>query len=195
MNDESRQGGPGRVATSPGRGRIALVGLRGTGKSTVGRLVAAHLGWAFADADDEVERTAGRTVAAIFAGEGEAGFRDREAAVLAELLDRPQIVVAAGGGAVLRPENRRLLKACGVVAWLTADPAALADRLAADPATADRRPALTGLGPAAELAALLDARAALYAEVATVTVPTAGRSPGAVAADIITAYAGHSPPA
>lgn len=174
-----------------GRDQIALVGLRGTGKSTVGRLVAAHLGWAFADIDDEVERTAGRSIAAIFAADGEAGFRDREAAVLAELLSQTRVVVATGGGAVLRPANRRALKTCGVVAWLTADPVALAGRLAADPATADRRPALTGLGPADELASLLEVRAALYAEVATLTVPTAGRSPGAAAADIISAYSGR----
>ncbi len=178
-----------------GRDAIALVGLRGTGKSTVGRLVAARLGWPFADADEEIERAAGRTVAAIFAAEGEAGFRDREAAVLTDLLARPRVVLAAGGGAVLRPENRRLFQTCGVVAWLTADPAALAERLAADLSTADRRPALTSLGPVAELAALLEVRAALYAQVATLTVPTGGRSPGAVAADIISAYADRSHPA
>src|SRR4051812_17648318 len=102
--------------------RLFLIGYRGTGKSTVGPLLAAALGWEFADADDLIEAAAGRSVADIFAAEGEAGFRDREAAALAELCRGERRVVATGGGAVLRPANRELLAASGFVAWLTAPP-------------------------------------------------------------------------
>src|SRR5262245_54311263 len=123
--------------------RILLVGYRGTGKTTVGRLLAAALGWDFFDADDQIEAAAGRTVADSFAAEGEPGFRDREAAALAELCLGANRVIATGGGAVLRPANRELLRRAGFVAWLTAPPAVVWERLQTDPTTAARRPNLT----------------------------------------------------
>src|SRR2546421_373945 len=98
--------------------RIVLIGYRGTGKSTARRLLAARLGWHFLDADAELEARAGRTIADVFRAEGEPGFRDRESAVLAELVLVPDHVIATGGGVVLRPGNRELLKAAGFVAWL-----------------------------------------------------------------------------
>src|SRR4051794_20040028 len=101
---------------------IVLVGYRGTGKTTVGRLLAASLGWEFADADDLIESAAGKSIAEIFAAEGDPGFRDREAAALRELCRRDRLVVATGGGAILRPANRELLRGAGFVAWLTAEP-------------------------------------------------------------------------
>src|SRR5437879_3867198 len=101
---------------------IILIGFRGTGKTTVGQLIAARLGWSFADVDARIETGAGKSIAEIFATEGETSFRDREAAALTELCARSACVVATGGGAVLREANRAVLKANGFVAWLTASP-------------------------------------------------------------------------
>jgi len=170
--------------------RIILVGYRGTGKSTVGRLLADRLGWGFRDADAELEARAGQTVAEIFAAEGEPGFRDREAAVLADLVGLPDHVIATGGGVVLRPANRELLKAAGFVAWLQAPPEVVWERLQADPTTAARRPALT-TGGFAEVADLMGVREPLYRAVAAAAVDAAGRSPEAVAAAILAAWAPH----
>src|SRR4051794_29603842 len=93
--------------------RVYLVGARGSGKTTVGRLLADRLGWPFIDADDVIEARAGRSVTGIFAAEGEVGFRDREAAVLAEAAGLSRHVIATGGGAVLRPATRELLRSAG----------------------------------------------------------------------------------
>src|SRR5207302_10302778 len=131
-------GGGDRVGGVTRPPRIVLVGYRGAGKTTVGPVLAAKLGWDFADCDDRVEATAGTTVAAIFAREGEAGFRDRESAALAGLMARDRVVVATGGGAVLRSANRDLLKA-GFVVWLRAPAAVLDRRMTEDPTTAARR--------------------------------------------------------
>jgi shikimate kinase len=170
---------------------IFLVGYRGTGKTTVGRLLADRLGWGFVDADDRVEAAAGRSIAEIFAAEGEAGFRDREAAVLADLCGLTRHVVATGGGVVLRPENRERLKA-GFVAWLTASPEAVWRRLVTDPATAGRRPNLTARGGPEEVRELIVAREPLYRAVADLVVDTQARSPHE-AADAILAAHGHRP--
>src|SRR5262245_52270763 len=137
--------------------RIILIGYRGTGKTTVGRLLAERLGWEFADADDHIEASAGRSIAAIFAteGEGEAAFRDYEAAAIRELCQCERIVIATGGGAVLRPDNRELLRSAGFVAWLTATPETIWERLRGDPTTAARRPNLTPAGGIDEVRALV----------------------------------------
>jgi shikimate kinase len=164
---------------------LALVGARGTGKTTVGRLVAARLGRPFADADQELERRAGRTIAAIFAAQGEPAFRVLEETILGELTTRDGLVLATGGGAVLREANRRALRRLGRVVWLTAAPDLLADRLRRDPAG---RPALTAAGTLDEIAAVLVARLPLYRAVADVTVDTAGRSPDEVADAVLAAW-------
>jgi shikimate kinase len=105
------------------RGNLFLVGLPGSGKSTLGRQLARRLGKTFVDADHELERALGVTIATIFEIEGEAGFRDREEAALAALVARTDIVLATGGGAVIRPDNRERLQANGTVVYLHADPA------------------------------------------------------------------------
>ena len=116
----------------PGQG-LALVGYRGTGKSTVGRILAERLDRPFLDADLEIEARAGRSIAAIFADEGEPVFRDWEERTLAELIDEfPTAVLATGGGVVLREANRRRLRDFGFVVWLQGRAGALARRLAAD---------------------------------------------------------------
>jgi shikimate kinase len=168
--------------------RIFLIGSRGSGKTTVGRQLAARLGWAFVDADAELEIRAGRSIADIFATEGEPGFRARESEVLGDLAARERHVVACGGGVVLRDEHRRLLRTTGHCVWLTGDPATLADRLAADPTTAARRPALTALAGRAEVERLLREREPLYREVAHWTVATDGQSPDDVVSSILSAW-------
>lgn len=176
--------------TNARTGVLALVGARGTGKTTVGRLLAARLGWDFADVDDRVEAGAGKSVADIFATEGEAGFRDREAAALAELCARERCVVATGGGAVVRESNRPLVTGAGFVVWLTAAPEVLWARLCADPATAARRPNLTAAGGEAEVRALVAAREPLYRALADFALDTAALSPEAAADAILTAWIG-----
>ncbi|MBI1900176.1 MAG: shikimate kinase [Planctomycetia bacterium] len=164
---------------------LILIGYRGTGKSTVARLVARRLGWESLDADVEVELRAGKPIAAIFADEGEAAFRDLESAVLQSLSGRDRLVLAAGGGAVLRPENRRLLKRLGKVVWLKADAQTIQERLSADETTAARRPNLTASGGLAEIVELLERREPLYRETADWKIDTVGRSPGEIAAEIV----------
>jgi shikimate kinase len=167
--------------------RIFLIGARGTGKSTVGRALAARIGWAFVDADEHLEAAAGRTIADIFKVEGEPGFRDREAATLAELAERTRFVIATGGGVVLRAENRVKLRS-GFTVWLQASPEAAFARLQADPTTASRRPNLTSTGGIEEIRNLMAARESLYRQAADFTLDTALLSPEAAVDAIFTAW-------
>ncbi len=163
---------------------IALIGYRGTGKSEVARQLALRLGWDWVDADVEVELKAGKSIAAIFSDDGEAAFRDLEAQVLAELVGRDRTVLALGGGVILRPDNRALLKQVGKVVWLTAEPETIAQRLAADAATASRRPNLTATGGLDEIRRVLADRLPLYRESSDAQVDTENKSPADVAAEI-----------
>jgi shikimate kinase len=148
---------------------VVLVGLMGSGKTTVGRRLAARLERDFIDADAALEEITDRTIAEIFETEGEAGFRAIEADVLEELLEhhRPA-VIASGGGVVLRADNRKRLQDPEVtVVWLDASPAFLASRVEQK----DHRPLLAGEEAPREVMARLHAeRAPLYAEVADLTV-------------------------
>ena len=164
-------------------GNLYLVGYRGTGKSTVGRLLAAASGGPFVDLDERIEADAGRSIAAIFADEGEAGFRDRESAALTAT-GSPNSIIATGGGVVLREENRRLLKSTGFVVWLQAPAAILWERIQADTLTAARRPNLTS-GGLAEIVELLAARERFYREVANAVIDAGAASPEAVADAIL----------
>jgi shikimate kinase len=170
--------------------RLILIGSRGSGKSTVGELLAQRLGWRFADTDAAIEAAAGRSIADIFATEQEAGFRNRETAVLQELCQEPKLVLATGGGAVLRPSNRALLRSAGFVVWLQVSAEVAWARLQADPTTAARRPNLTATGGLEEVRTLLTAREPLYREMADFTIRTDRPSPEAVATAILLAWAG-----
>ena len=163
---------------------IFLIGYRGTGKTTVARLVAEQLDWQAIDADHEIELRAGKSVAAIFAEDGEAVFRDLEAQVVADLGRRTKIVVAPGGGAVLRPETRDAMRAAGPIVWLTAGIDTITQRLAADAASGSRRPNLTA-GGRAEIEALLAERTPIYRACATFVVDTEGKTPAEVADEIV----------
>jgi shikimate kinase len=172
--------------------RFTLVGYRGTGKSTVGALLARRLGCGWADADIVLEERVGCTIATLVRDRGEPAFRDVEAAVLADLLTRDDLVLATGGGVVLRAENRRLLIERGrPVVWLQAPPRVIRVRLAADPATRDRRPALAGGDPLAEVEGALAAREPLYRECADLAVDAATDGPEAIA-DRILAWCARS---
>jgi shikimate kinase len=153
---------------------VFLVGARGTGKTTTARLLAARLGWSWCDADALLEERAGKTIRQVFDEEGEPCFRDRESALLAEIATRPDYVVATGGGVVVRPENRALLKH-GVVVWLTAAADVLWQRLQRDATTAERRPNLAQ-GGLAEIEEVLAARGPLYEMCCDWRVATDGRS-------------------
>jgi shikimate kinase len=169
------------MTTSP----ILLIGYRGTGKSTVAPALAAKLGWDWIDADEEIERRAGKSIAAIFADDGEPAFRDLESQVVADLCGRSNVVIALGGGAVLREENRQTIRAAGPVIWLRAGVDEIVVRIAADSATASRRPQLTAAGGRAEIETLLAARTPHYQECATFVVDTEGKSPATIADEII----------
>jgi len=162
--------------------RITLVGYRGTGKSTVATLLAERFGCDSADADLVLEERLGATIADVVRGRGEAAFRDAEATILEDLLGSGVGVLATGGGVVLRAANRDLLRRLGrPVVWLTASADVIRERLAADPHTRDRRPALAGDDPLAEIAEVLAAREPLYREVADAAFDTAAMTPAAVA--------------
>lgn len=163
---------------------VFLIGYRGTGKSTVAHELALQLAYDAFDSDEIVEQRAGKSIAAIFAEDGEPAFRDLEAAVVAELARRTKIVAALGGGAVLRDANRSVLRAAGPVVWLTASIDTIAARIAADTATASRRPPLTASGGRDEIAALLTTRTPLYRECATLVVDTEGKSAAQLAREI-----------
>lgn len=164
---------------------IFLIGYRGSGKTTVAKQLAERLQYDWVDADDEVEQRAGKSIAAIFAEEGQRTFRDLEAEVAAELCSRRQTVVALGGGAVLREETRHAIGAAGPVVWLTGSPHTLAKRLAGDETTASRRPDLTSGGGQAEIEALLAERTPLYHACATFAVDTDGKTPTEVVEEIV----------
>jgi shikimate kinase len=176
----------------PDRG-LALVGYRGTGKSTVGRILSERLGRPFLDADLEVEARAGRSISRIFADWGEPVFRDWEERTLGELTEKfPTAVIATGGGAVLREANRRRIRKFGYVVWLTAGPAEVARRLAADQRGLMERPALTAAGTIAEIGELLSARTPLYRGLADTEIETGEKTPEEVATAIVTCWASGS---
>ena len=167
---------------------LVLVGPPASGKTTVGTAVADTLGVAFRDTDRDVEAQTGSTVADLFIQRGEPVFRELEARAVERALAEHDGVLALGGGAVLDPASRALLvahgRAGGTVVWLDVDVPSASRRVG----LSRDRPVLS-VNPRAVLRTLLEARAPLYAEVATVTVPTSGRTPEDVLADVLSAVA------
>ncbi|MGI9250643.1 MAG: shikimate kinase [Pseudohongiellaceae bacterium] len=146
--------------------RLFLVGLMGVGKTTLGKTLAKKLGLQFIDCDQELERRTCASVSLIFDVEGETGFRDRESRLLDELTAQPGLLLATGGGAVLRSENRDYLKQRGTVIHLDADLELLTQRTA----RGRNRPLLEGANPEQMLAKLKEERDPLYHQVADVCV-------------------------
>ena len=138
---------------------VTLIGLMGAGKSKVGRLTAERLGRAFVDTDALIAQRAGRTVANIFATDGEAIFRTLERAAVAEAVARTGAIVAVGGGAALDERNVACMRAAGPVVWLYAEPETLASRLRRSVLRRDR-PLLADAGPVDGLRTMLDGRGA-----------------------------------
>ena len=139
---------------------IVLVGLMGSGKSTIGRRLASRLNMRFADADDEIERAAGMTISEIFGRFGEAHFRDGERRVIARLLAGPPLILATGGGAFMNDETRALIQADSVSIWLDADIPTLVERVA----RRNHRPLLKDRDPGQVLRELAAVRTPIYAE-------------------------------
>lgn len=162
---------------------LVLVGAMGAGKSAIGRRLADALGLAFADVDHAVEADSGLEVAALFAREGEAGFRRRERAQLGRLLAGAGQVVATGGGAVLDPANREAMRARGHVVWLQVDVPTQLGRLAGDRS----RPLLQRADREAALQALAAARTPLYAGLADLAFDTTGHDADSAAAALLDA--------
>jgi len=161
---------------------IALVGLSGVGKSSVGRQLAARLGWPLLDTDALIVETAERTIAQIFADSGEPRFRDLESAALQRAFAITPCIVSTGGGVVLRAENRALLRAHAFVVWLDAPTETLVARLLAHD---EARPLIGGDDPAARLDALRAARAGLYGEVAHARVAAGDHAHEQICAQIL----------
>ncbi len=151
---------------------IFLVGLMGSGKTTIGKILARHRGLAFFDSDHEIVERCGVSIPTIFEIEGEAGFRRRETCVIEELSRRQDIVLATGGGAILAPENRAVLKARGTVVYLRCMPQELYLRTRHD----KNRPLLQTDDPLKKLKELYSLRHALYMEAADIVLDSGRQS-------------------
>ena len=197
MTDSALQNGAiGQASTVAllsrlGSRSIVLVGMMGVGKSSIGRRLAARLNIPFVDADTEIERAAGMSVADIFARHGEPDFRSGEARVIARLLDSGPQVLATGGGAVMNADTRAAIKAKGVSIWLSAEFDVLMRRINK---RKNDRPMLQTDDPAATLRELLRLREPVYAQ-ADITVQSREVPHEAIVSEIITALAGflHAP--
>ena len=153
-------------------GNLMLVGMMGSGKTTIGRALAMHLGKVFVDSDEEIQQRTGVTIPHKFDIEGEAGFRQREAAAIRDLVGRDNLVLATGGGGVLEGQNRAMLKQNGIVIYLKASVHDLWQRTRHDRS----RPLLQAVDPRAKLTELHHQRDPLYQEVADIVVQTGRRN-------------------
>jgi shikimate kinase len=191
QNDTNLSASTAAVLAGLGRRSIVLVGMMGAGKSSVGRRLAARLGIPFVDADMEIEKAAGMSIADIFARHGEPSFRSGEARVIARLLEAGPQVLATGGGAFMNPDTRAAVAAKGISVWLAADLDVLLRRLGK---RRSERPLLHTADPAETLRHLLAQREPVYAQ-ADITVQSRDVAHDAIVADIVAALASFLPPA
>ncbi|MDQ7003876.1 MAG: shikimate kinase [Ghiorsea sp.] len=147
---------------------IVLVGLMGSGKSTVGKLLASRLSLSFVDLDERIVAKQGKSIPQIFEQDGEAAFRAMESQTLEEALQAQDSIVATGGGAILSEHNRELMQQAGQVIWLDASPTELASRISGD----GNRPLLNGADPLFKMITLATQRNPLYAEAADLRIDT-----------------------
>ncbi|OUS33870.1 shikimate kinase [Rhodobacterales bacterium 56_14_T64] len=173
MSENEQTPGVDLAVLTPGtlKKTIVMVGMMGAGKTAVGRALAVRLGVPFLDSDHEIETAANLTIPEIFARDGEPFFREKERQVISRLLVEQRGVLSTGGGAFLAPENRRIIKECGVSVWLKADLDVLWNRVK----HRDSRPLLQTANPRATLSALYDTRVPLYAK-ADLPVGSDGRA-------------------
>ena len=172
----------------PGKSNLVLIGYRGSGKTTVGRAVAWRLGYAFVDIDERIVAEAGITIAEIFAKEGEAGFREREARVVREVMNGRRQVVAMGGGAVLRADNVECMRRGGFVVWLSAPVEVLWERIHRDAGSPANRPALTSSTGMDEVRQVLAAREPRYRIAAHVVIDASTDDIDQKAGAVVAAY-------
>jgi len=164
---------------------IYLVGYRGTGKSSVGRLLSEALDWTFVDMDHELVTEAGVPIEDIVGSRGWKYFRELEAQLLERLSQATKQVVSTGGGVVTVPENIATMRRSGKVIWLHASPATIAERMEADIDSARQRPPLHGNDSLAEIEEVLAKRLSLYDEAMHLQVETDNLSPEEVTESII----------
>jgi len=170
-------------------GHLFLIGYRGSGKTTTGRILAERLARPFLDTDAWIESHARKTIPQIFAEQGEEAFRDLESLAIARLVEREPTVVALGGGAILRLVNRERLKQLGRTVWLSADLDHLKARIASDEAQGKTRPSLTGSGTLEEMQWVYSQREPLYREASDWIVETDTKAPEQLAQEIADWYA------
>ena len=161
--------------------RVVLIGLMGAGKTTVGQLLARRLGWTFFDLDRSVEARAGSTVQQIFEQSGEQTFRSLEQQLTGELASRSRVVLAPGGGWVMRNENVQLLPRDSAVFWLRVSPEEAVHRLQGSP---EVRPLLAGADPVERARELAQQRTARYAQLGW-AIETEGRAPADIVTEIV----------
>ncbi len=162
------------------RNNLILLGFMGTGKSAVGRRVAALAGAPFLEMDAELERRAGKSISRIFAEDGEAAFRDMESRLAEEWGQKEGAVISCGGGVVLREENLRALGANGLLVCLTARPDVILERTS----RSKKRPLLAGEDPEKKIRDLLELRAPLYAKI-PVQIDTSDAAPEELAGRLL----------
>lgn len=164
---------------------IVLIGYRGCGKSTVGRLLAERLGWQHIDTDQLLRQRLNRSIAEVFSCEGERFFREVESEVIAELAPAQPAVISVGAGAVVSEHNRKRLCGLGCIVWLRASVPELHRRITSDQESASTRPPLSDADPLAEINATLAARASYYEQLAEVRIDTTDVPPERVATMIL----------
>lgn len=164
---------------------LVLIGFRGTGKTTVGKLLAQLTGRDFIDTDELIEKKMGLSIQEIVSRDGWPAFRDLERKVIKEIAYGDQQIIAAGGGAVLDEENVQALKKNGLLIWLKANLQVISARLASDRETFSQRPSLTGKGTLAEIEEVFKHREKIYAQIAEMEIDTSNLNAKMVAEKIL----------
>lgn len=172
---------------------VVLIGLRGTGKSTCGRMLAERIGWTFVDTDEVVQERAGKSIRAIFEEGGEPLFRQIETEVVREASRHDKAVIASGGGAVLDPDNVTDLRRQGFLIHLSASPKELWRRVESDTASAQTRPRLKrgDLSGLEELEKLLLERSAVYSQARDTELRVDGRTPDEIVRAMLVLLKAH----
>lgn len=155
---------------------VILIGYRASGKTTLAKALAERLGLPVYDSDELIEQKTGKTVAEIFAQDGEHAFRDHEENVIADILESGPIVLASGGGAVLRKSTKQRFREKGTVIWLKVSPETVLKRMSQDPLNTQRRPNLTSLPQREEIERLIEQRTPIYSETAHREIDTEQKS-------------------